>query len=127
MESPRHSSRLYTAESRSLAALEILVHAQKINTVSNLSLLTLEIPSRILIDDIQKLTKLPDNWKSYTVHSELQDIVANWIQSDGFILKVPSAIIKEESNYLINPLHKNMKLLKVVNVEDFILDERLLH
>ena len=116
---------LYTAESRSLATLEILVHSTKISSVSNLAILTLEIPDTIKIDDIQKLTKLPENWQKYTSHPELQDLVSNWINSGGFILKVPSAIIKEESNYLINPLHKSMKELKVVSTENFILDERL--
>ena len=117
---------LYTAESRSLATLELLVHAQKLSTVSNLSILTLEIPAKIKTDDIQNLTKLPQNWQKYTSHPDLQDVVAKWIASDGFILKVPSAIIKEESNFLINPRHKNMQLLKVIKTEDFILDERLL-
>ena len=117
---------LYTAESRSLATLELLVHAQKLSTVSNLSILTLEIPAKIKTDDIQNLTKLPQNWQKYTSHPELQDVVAKWIASDGFILKVPSAIIKEESNFLINPRHKNMQLLKIIKTEDFILDERLL-
>ena len=117
---------LYTAESRSLATLELLVHAQKLSAISNLSILTLEIPDKIKTDDIQNLTKLPQNWQKYTSHPELQDVVAKWIASDGFILKVPSAIIKEESNFLINPRHKNMQLLKVIQTEDFILDERLL-
>lgn len=116
---------LYTAESRSLATLEILVHAQKISSISNLAILTLEIPNKIKLDDIKELTKLPLNWQKYTSHPELQDFVSNWINSGGFILKVPSAIINEESNYLINPLHKNMKELKLIRIEDFILDERL--
>ena len=117
---------LYTAESRSLATLELLVHAQKISALSNLSILTLEIPDKIKIDDIQKLIKLPQDWQKYTSHPELQDTVSKWIASDGFILKVPSAIIKEEANFLINPRHKNMKFLKVIKTEDFILDERLI-
>ena len=117
---------LYTAESRSLATLELLVHAQKLSAISNLSILTLEIPDKIKTDDIQNLTKLPQNWQKYTSHPDLQDVVAKWIASDGFILKVPSAIIKEESNFLINSRHKNMQLLKVIKTEDFILDERLL-
>ena len=116
---------LYTAESRSLATLEILVHAQKIVSISNLAILTLEIPNQFKIDDIKEFTKLPLNWQKYTSHPELQDLVSNWIKSGGFILKVPSAIINEESNYLINPLHKNMKELKVISIEDFVLDERL--
>ena len=117
---------LYTAESRSLATLELLVHAQKLSALSNLSILTLEIPDKIKIDDIQKLIKLPQDWQKYTSHPELKDIVSKWIDTDGFILKVPSAIIKEETNFLINPRHQNINMLKVLNTEDFILDERLL-
>ena len=117
---------LYTAESRSLAALELLVHLQKLSGISDLSILTLEIPEKAKIDDITKITKLPSGWEKFTVHSELQDFVSQWIKTDGFILKVPSAIIKEESNYLINPRHKNITKLKIISIEDFFLDERLI-
>ena len=116
---------LYTAESRSLAALELLVHTQKLSILSDLAILTLEISSKTKIDDINKLIKLPIGWEKYTIHPELQEVVSKWIESEGFILKVPSAIIKEEANYLINPRHKNMKNLKIISIEDFLLDERL--
>ena len=45
------TSLLYTAESRSLAALEILVHAHNLSSISSLATLILEIPDNVVIDD----------------------------------------------------------------------------
>ena len=117
---------LYTAESRSLATLEILVHVRNISAVSNLALLTLEIPEEIKIDEIQNFIASPNDWEKYPALPELQDFVEEWIKKDGFILKVPSAVIKEESNYLINPKSEKMGMVKIVSINDFSLDERLL-
>ena len=61
----------------------------------------------------------------YICSQEMQDAVEKWIKSDGFVLKVPSAIIQEESNYLINPKHKRIADLKILDIQDFSLDERL--
>ncbi len=116
---------LYTAESRSLAALEILVHAHNLSSISSLAILVLEIPDSIKIDDYANKFTLPDDWNKYPALSDVQDRVEDWIKSNGFILKVPSAIIKEESNYLINPKHKNMSDLKIIDIQEFSLDERL--
>lgn len=117
---------LYTTENRSLAALEILVHVHNLSAVSNLSLLTLEIPDESKIDEVQKLTHLPNDWRKYATIPELQEFVEDWAEKGGFVLKVPSAIIPEESNYLINPQSDFMNTIKIVSIEDFSLDERLL-
>ena len=119
------TSLLYTAESRSLAALEILVHAHNLSSISSLATLILEIPDNVVIDDFTKQYSLPEDWNKYPAMSDMQDAVEKWIKSDGFVLKVPSAIIQEESNYLINPKHKRIADLKILDIQDFSLDERL--
>jgi RES domain-containing protein len=40
-------------------------------------------------------------------------------------MKIPSAIIPEEYNIVINPLHPNFKRVKLKEVKDFIFDARL--
>ncbi|MBD0321414.1 MAG: RES family NAD+ phosphorylase, partial [Gemmatimonadetes bacterium] len=41
------------------------------------------------------------------------------------VLCVPSAIVPEESNYLINPLHPDSSKIKIKEVRPFQFDERL--
>jgi RES domain-containing protein len=40
-------------------------------------------------------------------------------------LKVPSAVITEEFNVLINPLHAAFKKIKILNIKSFRTDKRL--
>jgi RES domain-containing protein len=50
-----------------------------------------------------------------------------WLKkSESVVLQVPSAIIPEEHNYLINPQHPDFSGIKVLAVEKFSFDERLL-
>ncbi|MBR1403861.1 MAG: RES family NAD+ phosphorylase [Treponema sp.] len=66
------------------------------------------------------------DWRTYSAMPELQDFVEDWVEKGGFVLKVPSAIVPEESNYLINPKSALMNTVRIANSEDFSLDERLL-
>lgn len=115
---------LYTAETRSLAALEILVHVQNLSSISNLAQLILNIPDSTKIDDISNIISLPTDWQKYPAMPELQDAVEEWLKSGNLVLKVPSAIIKEEFNYLINPKSKMMNEIKIISNDAFSLDER---
>ena len=41
-------------------------------------------------------------------------------------MEVPSAIIPQEMNYLINPIHPDIKKIRIVNTVDYIFDDRIL-
>jgi hypothetical protein len=43
------------------------------------------------------------------------------------LLFVPSAVVSGEHNVMINPLHPDMKQVKIIMVEDFTFDRRLLN
>ncbi len=114
---------LYTTEHISLAVLEILVHIKAYRRPLNYHLITLEIPDPVntVTIDQQKLKK---NWKD--------DIPYNQFIGDGFlnssqslVLKTPSAIIEEEHNFMINPLHPDAAKLKIKASKIFIFDKRL--
>ncbi len=48
-----------------------------------------------------------------------------WLtEATSVILRVPSVIIEKEYNYLINPKHRDFKLIRLIDVEDFNFDER---
>lgn len=122
----QHTRIVYTSESRSLAMLEIAVH---LNIHENLPndryLLEIDIPDNIQILEVM-LEDLPENWDAKPPTLETQTIGDDFVYgNDAAVLKVPSAIIPEEFNYLINPNHKDAKRIKVLNERKLEFDERL--
>jgi RES domain-containing protein len=116
---------IYTAESRSLACLENLVHRSGLGKDELYKILSIDIPDNIKITEI-KLKQLPKNWWEYKNYTVCQKIGDEWIDKlSSCVLKVPSSIIPEEYNYLINPLHKEFSRIKLVSTEDFNFDNRL--
>lgn len=116
---------IYSSENRSLAILELLSHFTDYIIPDDLVLLTILLPSDLNIKEI-KPAMLPKNWKMYPAPIRLAEIGDEWLdRNDTLILKVPSVIIVNEYNYLINPSHKDIVKVKIARKEKFIVDERL--
>lgn len=61
------------------------------------------------------------------MNAQFNGIGDKWIQShQSLVLKVPSIILPEEFNYLINPLHKDFNKVRIENISVFDFDKRLL-
>lgn len=118
---------IYTAGSRSLAALESVAHRSAIIAASPYKLLKISMSDDSVIKEIQ-LKDLPANWMSIQAYIELQEIGSKWYTSqESLVLKVPSALIKEEFNYVINTKHPLFSTHIILETkEDFIWDKRLL-
>ena len=116
-------SAIYTTENISLAVLEILVHLKQFNTPPNYYLLSIQIPDSIKPIVINK-GKLKDSWKddiSYT-----QFIGNEFLKStNDLLLKVPSAIIDQGNNYIINPKHPAISKVRITTTHIFEFDKRL--
>jgi RES domain-containing protein len=114
---------LYTAENISLSALEILVHIG-LSDIRNLyHQLAIFIPDDTIIKEINP-HKLKPGWyedEEYTSFMGTEFIKTN----NSLVLKVPSAIIAEEHNFLVNPNHPDFKKIKIKKSKPFIFDERL--
>lgn len=116
---------IYTAASRSLACLENLVHRSGEGINAEFRILTINVPDKLEISEVN-LDALSANWREYSNNITCRDIGDSWISKcEAVILKVPSAIIPEESNYLLNPNHSDFKLIKVKNIENFKFDQRI--
>jgi len=116
---------LYTSEHRSLALLELLVHSSQRLLPDNIGLLTLSLPNQWELPKVSQ-ERLPKDWRRYPAPNTLADIGSQWLadrQSVG--IKVPSAIIPNEWNVLLNPEHSDFSLLTVESVSNFALDYRL--
>ncbi|TAE40319.1 MAG: RES domain-containing protein [Runella slithyformis] len=115
---------LYTAGSRSLALVEVLVHVANAYLPSDYQLLTIYIPDDSIYELSVKL--LPSDWQSPTPPDVLKSFSDDWLLSNHYLaLKVPSAVVKGEYNYLLNPLHEDIKRVQVLHQDSFQFDERL--
>jgi RES domain-containing protein len=115
---------VYTASSRSLAMLEALVHLPTAIIPDDFCLITIEAPEDIFVADTRLF---PPNWNAYPEPEILKRTGDFFLkQNQNLLMKVPSAIVKEEFNYLINPMHPNIAEVKILKTEPFTFDERLL-
>jgi len=116
---------IYTSETRALATLEYLVHVPLSLMPTNLSLAAIKIPDSIVPKKIE-ISNLPKKWQDYPAPSRLAKIGSDWaLSNETLLLRVPSAIVKDEFNILLNPAHGDMKRVKIAHVEKYRLDERL--
>jgi RES domain-containing protein len=68
---------------------------------------------------------LPDLWMSYPSPHELSEIGDKWKwENSNLVLKVPSAVVKNEWNYLVNPSHQDFPRVRVLSVEEYLFDAR---
>ena len=114
---------LYTSQYVSLAILEILVRATRATAPNSYTLTSFEIPDNSIYQ-IQ-FNKLKSEWKydlNYT-----QGIGEDFLtDNQSLCLKVPSAIVPQENNFLLNPLHPDFKKVKIIASELLELDKRLI-
>ena len=117
---------IYTSSTRSLAALEFLVHVPMALAPEDLSIIEINIPDTIKRRSLNN-TQLPQNWRDYPAPDELASIGTDWLKSKlSLILDIPSAVVAEEVNVLINPLHSDMQHVRIAAIEKFSFDPRLL-
>lgn len=117
---------VYTSGSRSLAALEFLVHVPMALAPENLSIIEIEIPENVQRESVAE-SGLPPNWRGYPASEELANVGTDWIKAkSSLLLDIPSAVVAKETNTLINPLHPDIEHVNVAKVEKFTFDPRIL-
>ncbi|MCL2923940.1 MAG: RES family NAD+ phosphorylase [Trichodesmium sp. MAG_R04] len=119
------TSLIYTSATLSLAALETLV-SMEIENFSNIFVsISLKIPDNFPIQQVNE-SLLPHNWRDNPSPKVLASIGDQWFTSKTTVLlRVPSAIIPQEYNYLINPLHPDFEKILIDPPQSFILDRSI--
>jgi RES domain-containing protein len=118
------SAVVYTAETQSLAALELLVHLQAPELLQRYILIGVEIANS-LVQELDQ-SRLPRNWRVEPAPAELKTIGDEWVVNGSSVaLRVPSAIVPAEHNFLLNPAHPDFKKLTIAEPVLFSFDERL--
>lgn len=116
---------LYTAESVSLAYLETLHHRRGLGFNRDFRIMVIYLPPNASCLDIAS-SQLPTGWRGFRNYDACQRLGDTWFdRSEQLCLRVPSAVVPENQNVIINTLHKDYKKVKLVETLDFMPDERL--
>jgi RES domain-containing protein len=115
---------VYTAQSESLAALELLVHLQSSQLLMSYSVIPVEFNDRLL--EVVGPATLPRDWRYYPAPSILQEVGDRWaFEQRSVVLQVPSAIVSDEVNYVLNPRHPGFAKITIGKPKSFKFDPRL--
>ena len=118
------TSCIYSSVSRALSLLEYTCHTKKNLIPRDLSFATFDVPDH----SIQTFTigDLPGNWKHWPHAQQPRDFGTQFLNENRFLLYcIPSVVIEEEMNYIINPMHPDAKKIKIVSVKGYTYDLRL--
>ena len=116
---------VYMASSQALALLEVLVHLPAVIEPKDYFLASIEVPDTSIMQ--VNIKDMPVNWNAMQPPTILKKIGDDFISENKYLLlKVPSAIVPEEFNYLLNVHHPEMKNVRVISKELFSFDKRLI-
>lgn len=115
---------LYTSAHLSLAVLEVLVHVDWSELETRFQAVELELPDDSS-EDID-VADLPSNWRLPEPNAALTDLGALWYQSgQSLVLRVPSAVVPQENNFLLNLDHARFPEVVIRTQHEFQFDGRL--
>ena len=116
---------VYTAGSLSLAALELFVHLDPEELPEDLVSVAAAIPDDVAIERLHPAA-LPRHWRQFPAPEAVQKIGTAWAASGRTaVLAVPSAVIPEETNYLLNPAHPQFAAVRMDAPKPFRFDARM--
>lgn len=116
---------IYCSDSRALAMAEVSVHISLATLPKDFVMMEINIPEYISIQTIKE-KDLPKQWNDFPHILKTQIIGTDFIYSKkACVLKVPSAIVKGDYNFLINPHHKDFLKIKIIKIFDFPFDRRI--
>lgn len=115
---------VYASSSRALAILELLARVGE-EVPEGLLLLTIEVPDDAPIERL-RAGALPEDWQARPAPESCRRVGDAWLAgATALILAVPSVLVPEESNLLINPEHSGFAGATLVAERPFSFDPRL--
>lgn len=117
---------LYSSVTRSMALLETLAHTPaKMLDSKNYQLITLSVPDNLEAEEIS-LSSLPNFWNAPDTRPFTKSIGDKFLRGKtSLLLAVPCVLIPEEINYVINPMHKEMRKVKIIHKRRIYFDKRV--
>lgn len=118
-------SMVYTAASRALCTVEVAIHLPLRIIPVDYWLVSIEIPDDLGIESLDEAS-LPAHWKAFPYSDDTKKVGDTFISENKYaVLRVPSAVVQDEFNFLLNPRHLEFHRIKVVGSEPFEFDKRL--
>jgi len=115
---------VYLADHPASALLEVMVHLEidAEDLPTHFQLLGIEVPDDI---PVATLTALPDNWREQIDGTRARGDA--WLRgNEGALLRVPSAILPNTANYLLNPAHPEARRIVLDSATRAAFDPRLM-
>jgi len=121
---PRGWEVVYTADSQSLALLEMMVQDDPLR--ARYVLIPGQLPAGMRETRIE-VEQLPGDWRTLGARSVLQEMGHAWLlRAETAVLSVPSAVVPAERNYLLNPRHPEFAQIVIGEPQSLETDARLL-
>lgn len=118
-------SMLYTSRYLSLAVLELLSQQARSLIDDTYGYIKIQIPHDLPLEYIDR-DSLSPAWRTATYHESTLAYGTKWLQGQSAVaLIVPSAVLAQESNVLLNPEHMDFSFIKILQRERLALDSRL--
>lgn len=116
---------IYTAENQSLAALEMLVHLDNPALLDSYVLIEVSVEKSLILN--LDLREWPKDWRESPPPARLREIGDAWVAARKSVgLRVPSALVPDESNFLLSPRHADFDKVKIGKPVPFHYDSRLI-
>ena len=113
---------VYLAETPASALLEVCVHTSANDVPPEFTLLKIEGPDFDVLTI--RIDTLPEDWR--TNLEITRDLGTAWLdRNETVILRVPSAIVPQTMNCLLNPIHGKAGVFRIVHAIAYPFDERL--
>jgi RES domain-containing protein len=114
---------VYASSSRSLAILEILATIERVDVPTDYAFASATMEEA----DVARLPALPPDWRSAARSAATVEIGEQFVaEAITLALAVPSVIVPQEVNYVINPLHRRFAAIKIgKTLEPFAFGERI--
>ena len=121
------TSIVYTSATRALACLETVVHLNAGGLPLNRYLVELTIPDDVWANaPAETPSSLPVGWEAEPPGQVSIRFGTAWVRSgSSALLMVPSVIVHEEFNVLINPAHADSARITAVKRRRWLYDPRL--
>jgi RES domain-containing protein len=121
----RGTAVVYTSATLSLAVLEYFVNLPVAAAPQDLVAIATEVPKDLPISSVEEAA-LPRGWRKYPTPEALAEIGTRWVEERKTpILAVPSAVVPQEKNYLLNPAHPLFHEIRIGKPEPLSLDSRM--
>jgi RES domain-containing protein len=115
---------VYASRTVGLAALERLVHVAGV-VPPDLVLVAIELPERCSVEE-PALADFPADWDAVPIGPGSMDLGTAWARdARSLVLHVPSAVVPEEGNAVLNPAHPEFAAVRMSIRRPFHYDPRL--